>query len=150
MGLITSPDTPTSPKCCSHVHQNDPEPLEFSAQLRKKPELLRKEQKQRQSRRCLVSVESHRSGAAPPGPLLASSNQQCESFVLSGARVGASSPSSGTKLLPRRKVSMGETAKRAMWPPWALKICNQRAKKTVSKCAKVSMTIAYHLHPTNN
>lgn len=37
---------------------NDPEPLEFSFQLRKEAELLCEEQKQRQSWRCFLSVDA--------------------------------------------------------------------------------------------
>lgn len=73
------------PKVLLSHTPNGPELLEFSAQLSKEPELLCKEQKQGQPRRCLVSAESHRCGAAPLGLLVASPSQQCDSFVLSGA-----------------------------------------------------------------
>lgn len=84
-GTNNVPGHPSLPKVLISHTPNGPEPLGFSAQLRK-------EQKQRHSRRCLVSAKSHHCVAAPPGPLVASPNQQCESFVLSGVGVGAPSP----------------------------------------------------------
>lgn len=81
-----------------------------------------------------MAIESHCCGAAPSDPLVASPNQPCESFALSGA--GNLSPSSGTKLLSRRKVGRGKTTKWAMWPPRALKICNPKCKENCFKMCK--------------
>lgn len=53
---------PNLPKVLLPCAPNGLEPLEISAQLRSEPELLCKEQKPRQSGRCLVSAESHRHG----------------------------------------------------------------------------------------
>jgi len=94
---------PSLPKVWVPHTPNGLELMEFSAQLMKESELLWKEQKQRQPRRWLVSVES-------PALLVAPPNWQWQSFVLSGAGVGAASPSSGTGLPPRRKVSTGAAA----------------------------------------